>query len=286
MVAPPLVLRNERRSSGFGIPSSSRLLRAPLSALSRGEFALYHFGVKQLREFADGRVKERLADRCMHCGNKFDERGGRTADHVPSKALLSKPYPANLPTVEVCGECNNGFSGDEQYVAALIACVLAGSTSPCSLDDPRIAAMLERNPRLRSRIERARREPLDPNDPPLWEAESDRVSRVLVKNARGHAWFECAEVRFGRPEIGFAAMQSLPDHQQKSFAASHQDFLLPEVGSRLFVRSFTGQDIRDGWVTVQEGKYRYSVEAQRGGGLRIRIVIAEYLVAEVTWTSA
>ena len=250
-----------------------------------GWIAPYHVDVEQLREFVDERLKASLEGRCVYCGGDFGDRRGRTRDHIPSKALLREPYPSNLPTVDACLECNNGFSGDEQYVIALVACVLAGSTRPGSIADAKVAAMLERNSRLRSRIEQARREPLSPGGPPMWATEPDRVARVLGKNARGHLWFECADARLGEPEIWFAALESLSDEQRNSFFAGSSDRVLPEIGSRGFVRAFTTQDVVSDWVSVQEGTYRYSVEAQRDGDSRVRIVIAEYLAAEVVWGS-
>lgn len=55
----------------------------------------------------------------------------------------------------------------------------------------------------------------------------------------------------------------------------------PEVGSRLMTRFCTGEDLDDGWIIVQEGVYRYSVK--QSGGLIVRIVMREYLGAEITW---
>ena len=55
----------------------------------------------------------------------------------------------------------------------------------------------------------------------------------------------------------------------------------PEVGSRMMIRVMTGQDLDNGWVVVQDGVYRYAVMQQNG--VVVRIVIAEYLAAEVRW---
>ncbi|KVE62445.1 hypothetical protein WI96_20755 [Burkholderia vietnamiensis] len=55
----------------------------------------------------------------------------------------------------------------------------------------------------------------------------------------------------------------------------------PEVGSRMMTRLLTGQDLDGPWVIVQDGVYRYSILQQ--GLFRVRIVIHEYLAAEVTW---
>jgi hypothetical protein len=42
-----------------------------------------------------------------------------------------------------------------------------------------------------------------------------------------------------------------------------------------------GHLIADDWIEVQEGRYRYVAVA--GGGVLVRIVIEEYLAAEVCW---
>ena len=39
-------------------------------------------------------------------------------------------YPIHMPTVQSCGNCNNGFSDDEEYLACFIECVVCGATDP------------------------------------------------------------------------------------------------------------------------------------------------------------
>ena len=51
----------------------------------------------QLRDYADSRL---LSD-CIYCGGPAETR-----DHVPSRCLLERPYPENLPAVGCCKECN------------------------------------------------------------------------------------------------------------------------------------------------------------------------------------
>jgi hypothetical protein len=46
-------------------------------------------------------------------------------------------------------------------------------------------------------------------------------------------------------------------------------------------RILNGEDLDDGWVIVQEGVYRYAV--RQGGGIIVRIVLREYLGAEILW---
>ena len=56
---------------------------------------------------------------CVHCGGPTE-----TKDHAPSKVFLDHPYPLTKPTLPSCGECNNGFSDDEEYLSAFVECVV------------------------------------------------------------------------------------------------------------------------------------------------------------------
>ena len=80
--------------------------------------------MERIEEFVD----ERQKSWCIHCGASI---GGveTNEDHVPSRALLLKPYPANLPVVRVCTTCNNGFSMDEEYLFLFLRCVLVAARS-------------------------------------------------------------------------------------------------------------------------------------------------------------
>src|ERR1700704_4123856 len=48
---------------------------------------------------------------CTYCG----ETKPVTADHIIPKNLFPKPYPPNMWTVPCCGECNGGYSKDDEY---------------------------------------------------------------------------------------------------------------------------------------------------------------------------
>ena len=65
----------------------------------------------QIKEFVDERQKAW----CIQCGDQLGDVA-TNRDHVPSKALLRKPYPENLPVVDTCVACNKGFSPDEEYL--------------------------------------------------------------------------------------------------------------------------------------------------------------------------
>ena len=77
--------------------------------------------MQQLRCYGDDRNK----GFCVHCGGPSE-----TIDHVPSKVLLDEPYPENLMAASACRKCNNGLSLDEEYLACLLECVIAGDAAP------------------------------------------------------------------------------------------------------------------------------------------------------------
>jgi hypothetical protein len=60
--------------------------------------------------------------------------------------------------VQVCKPCNTGFSLDEEYLVAFLGAVIAGSSDPERQAEANAARILNRNPKLRARIERARSE--------------------------------------------------------------------------------------------------------------------------------
>jgi hypothetical protein len=235
----------------------------------------------QLNEFADSRQKSW----CIHCG-KLMEDLKVTKDHVPSKSLLQEPYPSNLSIVQICFDCNNGFSVDEEYLTAFISCVISGSTDPNVQLHPKAKKILRYNQNLRSRLDLSRiiYKTEGGNERTIWKPESMRIERVITKNARGHALFEFSEPMLERPSyIEWIPLNFLTSTQRDDFENIELGSLLPEVGSRMMTRMVFGQDLINGWIIVQDGLYRYSVVQPEQGGLLVRTVIFEYLATEVYW---
>jgi hypothetical protein len=75
----------------------------------------------------------------------------------------------------------------------------------------------------------------------------------------------------------------MDEESRREFEHPPAAHLYPEIGSRAFERGiangFSGF-LADGWISVQEGRYRYLVSP---GPFLVRIVIGEYLAAEVRW---
>lgn len=155
---------------------------------------------------------------------------------MPTKALLNRPLPANVHVVTTCLECNNGFAPDEEYFAAFLGAVLAGSTDPEAQHFNSARNALAGNARLRREIEGARTESPDEDGPPrlVWTPDMDRIRRIVVKNARGHVFHELGQLIFGEPEhVAIMPKVAVDDEQLAEFMTVDMGSAWPEVGSRL-----------------------------------------------------
>lgn len=240
----------------------------------------------QLRDLADNR----LLHGCIYCG----EPDADTKDHVPSRVLLDRPYPENLPAVPACLRCNNGFSRDEEYVVSLLECAIAGSTDPDKLRRSSVADILRRSPALRARIEAAK-SVVDGGV--VFTAEDARVENVIRKLARGHAAFELSlPLRCEPTSVTWRCLSLMSKEEREAYDAPHLIQVLGEIGSRgsrrelvtqLLLQSPTGELLTlnmliNNWIDVQEGRYRY-LAVDDTEGASIRMVIAEFLACEVSW---
>ena len=242
--------------------------------------------MKRTQDYSDVRLK----GVCAQCGDGL-RKGNKSSDHVPSKCLLRKSegpaedqYPSNLPVAFTCRECNDQFSDDEQYFGVFLNCVLKGSTEPDDHAEQWVRRALKRNLSLRTRIEAARRsEIVDGAELLTWVPELARVHRVVVKNARGHAFYEFGEAVLEEPKCVWALpLAHMTEAQRSAFEAGRPGLAgWPEVGSRAMQRLITGVDLDEGWVVVQPSVYRYRVE--HDDGLVVRAVLRDYVATEVCW---
>jgi hypothetical protein len=198
---------------------------------------------------------------------------------VPSKVFLDEPYPANLPVVPACAVCNCGFSPDEEYLACLIECTLAGSAEPADVPRAKVKRILERTPALASRLSQARS--VD-HAGTSFQIESERVRNVVLKLARGHAAFELNEPQMDDPsQIGFGPLTLMSAEAREAFETPPRSPIWPEVGSRAMHRLVVSDPGASLWLIVQPGRYRYL--AAVGDGVVVRGVIGGYLAYEVIW---
>jgi hypothetical protein len=233
--------------------------------------------MQQLIPFSD----ERLLTSCVLCGERTESR-----DHVPPRVLLDKPYPENLPVVPACECCNSGASLDEEYFACLLECTLAGSADPVAVRRKKIRQTLQRKPALAAMLAQAR---TVSETGTIFKIDQERINRVVLKLARGHAAYELSEPKHDDPTSVVAVpLTLLSEETRGQFEAGPRCGELapwPEVGSRAFQRlvdsGTAGFDFDGGWIAVQPGRYRYLAFAE--GGVTIRMVISEYLACEVIW---
>jgi hypothetical protein len=219
---------------------------------------------------------ERVLAACIYCGAAPDTR-----DHVASRVLLDDPFPENLPVVPSCRACNTSFSLDEEYVAALIDCVMVGATAPNDRHREKIRRILERQPALSAAIHSGRSS--DPaTGTTAFAAELDRVKNVVLKLAKGHAAFELHTVDGEEPSaISVVPLQLLDENAREAFETPPDACMFPEVGSRAMTRMFAHGVPSPSWIIVQPARYRFL--ASPGPPVLVRIVIGEYLACEVTW---
>ncbi len=219
---------------------------------------------------------ERQTAWCTYCAGDT-----LTRDHVPSRVLLDEPHPDNLPVVSACERCNVGFSADEEYMACLIECAVAGSVSPSDMSREKIRRILSARPALMARLTLVRSER---NGIVRFSPEDQRVKNIILKLARGHALFELNEPQYQSPSnMGFCPLPLLSEEERVRFESSPDTGLLPEVGSRAMQRGINlgTPGFSSEWVVVQKNRYRYL--AAITGGLVVRMVLSEYLACEVIW---
>ena len=181
-------------------------------------------------------VRDRVM--CTHCGVGLDP-GNANKDHVPSRCLLDRPLPDNLPTVAICTSCNVSFAKDEEYCFVFLAAVLSGDADPNPSRFRSAASAIERSPRLRERIARAQRHqlPLWGEPETLWQPELDRFDRVIIKNARGHVLHELGEPVSGLPSrVMYWPISRMSADHRDTFEFVSLGTVWPEVGSRMMQR--------------------------------------------------
>lgn len=221
---------------------------------------------------------------CIHCGEVLASVE-TNLDHVPSKSILDRPFPENLPTIRICRSCNTSFSNDEEYFIAFLGSVLAGTADPDHQVVERAEKTLSQNFRLQDEIEAQLRveKDSDGNDRVVFVPDIERIRNVVIKNARGHILFEHGQPALGEPtSVAIEPLQNLTPEAVRLFETIDYGPGWPEVGSRLMSRLISGEDMRpDGWVIVQPNIYRFAVVDD--GRFFVRTVIREYLATEVVW---
>lgn len=228
--------------------------------------------MQQIPNFGD----QRLLGFCAYCSGQPDSR-----DHVPSKVFLDKPYPDNMLVVEACSECNHSFSRDEEYVACILECIIAGSTEPDKIQRASIRKKFVKESGLVARIQRS--EVLTLAGEVLYAIDEPRLRNVLLKLARGHAVYEMNERLPKEPSsIAYGFIHQWEPDARERFETEPITDIFPEVACRALWRFVTNVPGLAPWIPVQDDRYRYLTCLTRHE-IIVRFVIREYLACEVTW---
>lgn len=253
--------------------------------------------MREFEDFSDYRLKTR----CLHCGHSLTKIESNL-DHVPTKSLLTKGVRSKglaydrgegdefdyLPQVVVCKDCNTGFAKDETYLLCVMHAIMSGSLYPDPKDHPEASAILRSNRQFVRALKHrpdGQLELFDNLQPFTLYPETDRIRNVVIKNARGHAYHELGEPKYDEPErCTFFPIQSLNPDQRLNFE-NITDFgtlgLWPEVGSRMTSHLLSCETMSGGWISVEQGRYRYALDW--AGGVTVKSVIWEYLATETYW---
>lgn len=132
----------------------------------------------------------------------------------------------------------------------------------------------------------------------VFTANGDRVRNVFLKLARGHAAYELSlPFRYEPTFLEWWPLAMMTDQQRDSYEAADVSNIIGEVGSRGTQRSLVTQVtllsavgeqsvsnlVINNWVDVQEGRYRYLAVVDDHSGIRIKIILAEFLACEILW---
>jgi hypothetical protein len=177
----------------------------------------------------------------------------------------------------------------------LIECAIAGTTAPEKIRRASIAQKLLQSSSLRTRLEKCRKVI---GGVVTFEAEEERLRRVLLKLLRGHAAFELGRPLRDEPSYFFWWPVSIMTMEQReNFDAPHKVQFIGEVGSRgtqrlevtqMLLADEAGKTatlnfVFNHWMVVQEFNYRF--HAIDDEIIVLKAVIGEFLACEASWNA-
>lgn len=220
----------------------------------------------------------RIAQYCIYCG----ETKNNSKDHVPSKCLIDKPYPENLPTVACCPECNNSFSKIEEYTSCLLEMIkkLKLQNYDYKIRD-KIQTSLEFNTKLQYQIKEEIKNST---------FNKTRIFNFLSKQAKGHIFYHFSIFKWNEtPKIEIYTVLDLTDSEIKTFLNTPEREKIGELGSRdcydvLMVEDHDGNMIKSFylWNTVQEEQYEYLTYLERNQ-IVVKIIIGGFFLCKITY---
>ena len=225
---------------------------------------------------------------CIYCGAP-----ATTREHVPSKAFLKKPYPADLPVLPACEKCNNGWSSDELYTSTYIACLK-------SISERKDDTVLQITDKDRKEIKEAKKAVKSFMNAAGFTSDI-RIKRVLSKLAIGHAVYELSEGYYLSYEerkiesvnYTFRSIIGEDSWLNLEHIEPIENMLYPEVGARLWQNLLILEETSNNksisaamkkvfidWSYIQDGNYRY-ITIPEGDAIRVKMILLDFLFGEV-----
>ena len=228
---------------------------------------------------------------CIYCGAVANTR-----EHIPSKAFLQKPLPSDLPVLPACQRCNNGFSSDELYTKTYIECLKEVNNNNYGI--------IEMDSKDRKEVKEAKKSIKRALDEKTIGYD-ERIGRVLLKLAIGHAVYELSEGYYsfkwsGVPLYVKYLIRSTVSEEawnDQEYAEVINDEILPDIGSRVFRNIYVVQLplkkletkksqnlnlVMMDWTDIQDGIYRY-IAYFKGNKLIVKMIIMDYIYGEVVF---
>lgn len=230
---------------------------------------------------------------CVYCGTPSDTR-----EHVPSRVFLSKPYPEDLPVLPACKQCNNSFSNDELYTEVYITTIKFLSGYADSLSKENQKRMYLNTAFLDAQNDLSK----------YYNSESisinEKVVRVITKLAVCHMVYELSEgycvndacIKPISVSYSFAFDMTADEKKQYDSFIFINDKRVPEIGSRVFDKIFVLEPVLQridngeqselqmlvmNWTDIQEHNYRYIAWLENNNFFHVKIVIHDFLYAEI-----
>ena len=223
----------------------------------------------------------RYEDICCYCQKQFDN--DKTRDHIPSKVLLDKPYPENLPIAFCCFNCNQSFSTDEEYFACIIEYLIAGTKNAEEIQREKIRKILNKKENLKKIIEKNINE--TNGELSINFAES-ALKNIIKKIIFGHLSYELSNPYIQNPKyIEFNTIDKLNDLEFQEFINDTSIDIAPEIGTRASL----GYNIKDdspfsSWKIVQENNYQYKLEILESETV-LKVIIRNKVYIMAIWNN-
>jgi hypothetical protein len=117
----------------------------------------------------------------------------------------------------------------------------------------------------------------------IFKPEVERISKVIIKLAKGHALYELHDPCPENPDgIHIVPLELMSESERNAFEFPVAPAVWPEVGSRALQRLVVADSQPEApWLVVQSGMYRYHTSPEPRA--TIRMVIGEYLGCLVHW---